>query len=99
LTEIAIWTIERFGVDQALRYESALLSRLESLAAGEPPHGRRCDVFLPVGPPNSDLWYYQEGRHYIVYQNSTDVLTVLDFVHGARDFSRVLEDLENDKSR
>jgi plasmid stabilization system protein ParE len=98
LTEIARWTIERFGIDQALRYEAALIERVDALASGEPPHGRSCDVFLPVGPPKSNLSYYQEGSHYIIYQDASDMLTVIDFVHGARNFERVLADLENNQS-
>ena len=39
LVEIARWTIEKFGHDQAARYEQALVTRLRSLGAGDWPRG------------------------------------------------------------
>lgn len=92
LEEIAGWTIDRFGPEQARIYEAQLIHRLQALADGEPPHGKRCEIAGgAVGA--EDLQYYREGGHYIVFRDTADALIVIDFVHGARNFERILADL------
>lgn len=92
LEEIAGWTIDRFGPEQARIYEAQLIHRLQALADGEPPHGKRCEIAGgAVGA--KDLRYYRESGHYIVFRDTADALIVIDFVHGARNFERILADL------
>ena len=95
LTDIALWTVNQFGVDQARRYECELTDRLKALASGNPPHGRPCDLLVPGRDVDDDLYYYRQGRHYIVYQDTRELLILVDFVHGSRDLTRILEDLAN----
>ncbi|MGD8497634.1 MAG: type II toxin-antitoxin system RelE/ParE family toxin [Chromatiales bacterium] len=93
LTEIALWTIDRFGVDQARRYERDLIDRLHTLASGDPPHGKSCSTLVSGGHPVANLYYYRQGQHYIIYRDSPALLIVIDFLHGSRNLPRILEDL------
>lgn len=93
LEDILIWTIENFGVDQAGKYKDQLIARLASLAVGEMPYGHSCNKLLGGKREVSDLEYYREGRHYIIYRNTPESLLVLDFVHGTRDLQAIVEGL------
>jgi toxin ParE1/3/4 len=89
------WTIDHFGIEQAVKYKNRLIARLKSLAADELPHGRPCNQLLSGKLDVVDLEYYREGRHYIIYLNSTNGIFVLVFVHGSRDLEAILRDLSN----
>jgi plasmid stabilization system protein ParE len=93
LENIISWTIEHFGVGQAERYKDQLISRLAALAANELPHGLSCNGLLAGQRDVVDLEYYREGRHYIIYRNTIDDIFVLDFVHGSRDLTAILDEL------
>lgn len=93
LEDIIGWTIDHFGVDQAVKYKDRLIARLSSLAVNEVPHGRPCNIILSEKREISDLEYYREGRHYIIYRNTADGIFVLDFVHGSRNLEAIIEDL------
>ena len=92
LTDIALWTVSQFGIDQARRYERELIDRLKALASGNPPHGRSCSLLVPGRDSDDELYYYRQGRHYIVYRDTPKLLIVVDFVHGSRDLPRILEE-------
>ena len=94
LTDIALWTVNQFGVDQARRYERELIDRLKAIASGEPPHGRPCSLLIPGKDFDDELYQYRQGQHYIVYRDTPALLIVVDFVHGSRDLPRILEDLD-----
>ena len=93
LEDIITWTIEHFGIDQAERYKNQLITRLSALAAGELPHGLPCNGLLAGHREVVDLEYFREGRHYIIYRNTIDGIFVLDFVHGSRDLTAILDEL------
>lgn len=93
LTEIIGWTIDQFGIDQALEYKDQLITRLISLAEDEIPCGRPCNVLISSQRNANDLEYYRVGRHYIIYRNTPEGIFVLDFVHGSRNLEAILEDL------
>jgi plasmid stabilization system protein ParE len=93
LENIFSWTIDHFGLDQAVTYKNRLITRLASLALDEVPHGRSCNNLLADKRNVVDLEYYREGRHYIIYRNTTDGIFVLDFVHGSRDLDAILCEL------
>lgn len=99
LEEIAGWTIDRFGPNQARAYEAQLVHRLRALADGDPPHGRPCGFLLPSAADAMDLKYFREGGHYIIFHETADALIVIDFVHGARNFERILTDLDKKSGR
>ncbi len=93
LENIFAWTIDHFGLDQAVTYKNKLIIRLASLALDEQPHGRSCNRLLADKRKVVDLEYYREESHYIIYRNTTDGIFVLDFVHGFRDLDAVLDEL------
>ncbi len=93
LEDIFAWTIDQFGIDQAIKYKDQLLNRLNSLTAGELPHGRSCDVLIANLRDVQDLEYYREGRHYIIYRNTEKTLFVVDFIHEVRDLEFLIEEL------
>lgn len=69
------------------------MHRLSSPAVDEVPHGRACNTLLAGKRNVGDLEYYLQGRHYIIYRNTTNGIIVLDFVHGSRNLEAVLGDL------
>lgn len=93
LEDILGWTIEHFGVEQAAKYKDQLISRLSTLATKDLPHGRSCNSLL-VGKRNAvDLEYCREGRHFIIYRNTSEGIFVLNFVHSSRDLESILNEL------
>ena len=93
LEDIFVWTIDRFGIDQAIKYKDQLINRLNSLAAGELPHGRSCNVLVANLRDVQDLEYYREGRHYIIYRNTDEALLIVGFVHEVRDLEFLVKEL------
>jgi toxin ParE1/3/4 len=93
LEEIFGWAIDNFGIEQAIRYKDQLILRLSSMAAGELPQGKPCNNLLEGKREASDLEYYREGRHFIIYRNTPDGILVLDFVHGSRDLEAIVKEI------
>jgi toxin ParE1/3/4 len=94
LVEIFAWTLDRFGERQAIAYRDTLIERIDAIAAGQPPHPRRCGLLMGANPGAKDLSYYREGGHYIVMRNSEEALIVLEFFHQATDLPRHLKALK-----
>ncbi len=93
LTSIVEWTIERFGVEQAVKYHDQIAARLSKLASGGMPHGRPCGAIVSKARPLAGLMCHREGRHYIVYRHVDEGILVVDFVHISRDFDAFFESL------
>lgn len=93
LEEIAGWTLDRFGLTQAEKYEKQLLARLKALAAGRPPHGRPCALLVRSRIDAADLKYLREGGHYIIFRDRQDAVVIIDFIHGARHLENILASL------
>ena len=93
LEDIIGWTIDQFGIEQAIKYKELLENRLSSLASGKAPHGKPCNLLVSALLDINDLEYYRQGRHYIIYRNTDDELLVVDFVHGSRNLEAILQDL------
>jgi toxin ParE1/3/4 len=98
LEEIASWTISRFGLAQANKYERQLIERLRALAKGELPRGRACDLLVRGLTGAVGLSYIREGGHFIIYRETDDQIQVIDFVHGARDIEAFLRELGDPES-
>ncbi len=94
LEDIIGWTIDQFGIEQAIKYKDQLLNRLAALSAGEPPYGKPFAILLPGPADVPELEYYREGKHYIVYQNTNKEMIVLDFVHGSRNLEAIANELK-----
>jgi plasmid stabilization system protein ParE len=93
LEEIAAWTIARFGLAQAKKYEQQLIERLNALANGELPRGRPCDLLVQGLTEAAGLHYIRAGGHIVIYRETEDQIQVIDFVHGARDVEAILKEL------
>ncbi len=93
LEDISGWTIDQFGIEQAIKYKELLENRLSSLASGKAPHGKPCNLLVSGLLDMNDLEYYRQGRHYIISRNTDDELLVVDFVHGSRNLEAILQDL------
>lgn len=93
LVEIFSWTLSRFGERQAMAYRDALIERINTIAAGRPPHPRPCGLLMREYPSASKLVYSSEGGHHIVMCDSEEELIVLEFFHQASDLPRHLQAL------
>jgi len=93
LEDIIGWTIDQFGIEQAVKYKNQLIKRLTSLAVNDILHGQSCNALLSSKRNAIDLEYYREGQHFIIYRNTGDGIFVLDFVHGSRDLESIIQDL------
>lgn len=91
LADILYWTLTNFGLHQAEKYKEELQGRIKTLAAGEPPAGRPLQSLLPNFPNDSSLFYYREGRHLIIYQDTPSIFIVTDLIHVARDIEQLLD--------
>ncbi len=93
LVDIIGWTIDQFGIEQAIKYKELLENRLSSLASGKAPHGKPCNLLVSGLLDMNDLEYYRQGRHYIIYRNTDDELLVVDFIHGSRNLEAIIQNL------
>ena len=93
LEDIIGWTIDQFGIEQAIKYKELLENRLSLLASFRAPHGKPCNLLVSGLLDMNDLEYYRQGRHYIIYRNTDDELLVVDFAHGSRNLDAIIQDL------
>lgn len=91
LVAIALWTIETFGTAQAETYEQELICRCEGIAAGE-VLSRSCAVLLPG--QGSGLRFARAGEHFVVFQEFSEEVVVVDFLHSRSDLPRHVSALE-----
>ncbi|MBY6120508.1 type II toxin-antitoxin system RelE/ParE family toxin [Mameliella alba] len=94
LQEIARWTAETFGPRQARRYGQELIDACTALADGRAlsrPCRRLIDPALP-----EDLRFARVGRHFIVFIDAPDRITVVDVLHVRADLPRRLAALGDD---
>jgi len=85
LTEIYIYTFEKFGEAQADRYLLELHDCLQRLA-GEPGSGRA------LREVTGNYWRFDCGSHGIFYRQMSDGIFVVRVLHLAMDFPRHLPD-------
>ena len=78
LVEIADWTMETFGANQADAYEAELISRCEALARGEVA-SRSCAALVDDA---ADLQYCRAGEHLLVFVVRGDATVIVDILHG-----------------
>ena len=83
LVDIARWTLETFGPRQAAAYEEDLIERCAEIAEGTAV-SRGCRHWVGPDLPE-DLRAARSGRHYIVFIENADSVTVVDFLHVQSD--------------
>jgi plasmid stabilization system protein ParE len=81
LVDIALWTADRFGRDQAVAYRDALLARCAAVAAGRVPH-RDAGA---LAPPGRGLRFARAGGHFLVFTTLGDETVFLDFLPARAD--------------
>ncbi|MBY5941051.1 type II toxin-antitoxin system RelE/ParE family toxin [Halomonas sp. DP5N14-9] len=81
LKDILRWTLSEFGEARAERYTAQLVHRLESLAAGHPPHPRPCSTLSCTVGHESHLRYFREGRHYLILRETDETLELVEVFH------------------
>lgn len=80
LTDIAIWTVQTFGPRKAAEYENQLIAACRSIAAGTAQSQECRRLFDPDIPP--DLRLARVGRHFVIYMETHEQITIIDFLHG-----------------
>lgn len=81
LQDILEWTIEAFGDAQAQKYTDRLAKRLNTIALGEPPYPKPCDLLLQGRRDGAGLSYCREGRHYLILRETDDALELVEIFH------------------
>ena len=88
LVNIALWTIETFGPRQAAAYEEDLIGRCIEIEDGS-AISQECRRL--VDPElREDLRFTRAGRHFIVFVEDADQVTIVDFLHARSDLPRRL---------
>lgn len=84
LVEIAIWTIEQFGLKQAELYENEVLTRCQAILNGQ-AHSRSCAVLIDEA---ADLRFARAGEHFLVFLDQPDEVIIVDILHSRSDLPR-----------
>jgi toxin ParE1/3/4 len=83
LSEIAAWTLDRFGPRQAEAYLAGLTAAFDRLAAGT-LRGRSCR--REWGRPVPEAWRLVPVKsHVVIYADLPERVLILDVPHGAMD--------------
>jgi plasmid stabilization system protein ParE len=86
--EITSWTLQRFGLEQALRLRGRFEATLRLLA--DSPHIGRTQAELD--PPGRSLRYFVVMKIFvIVYESTDDEIRVVRLLHGARQLAEELD--------
>ena len=88
LVDIALWTLETFGPRQAAAYEEDLIGRCIEIADGS-AMSQGCRRLIDPELPE-DLRFTRTGRHFIVFVEDADQVTIVDFLHARSDLPRRL---------
>lgn len=91
LLEIALWTYQTFGPQQAEKYEELLIRRLQGAASKE-LHTRTADQ-LTGDKTLADIELVTAGRHLIFFIRSESRCTVISVLHDSVDLPRHLDNL------
>ncbi len=83
LLDIADWTTVHFGTLQAAAYEQDLIDHCTAIAAGT-ALSRSCRQLIDPDLPE-DLRFVRCSQHLIVFIDSEEIVTVVEFLHARRD--------------
>ena len=84
LVEIATWTIEKFGLEQAELYEHEVLTRCQAILNGR-AHSRSCAVLIDDA---AELRFARAGEHFLVFLDQPDEVIIVDILHSRCDLPR-----------
>lgn len=88
LVEIANWTVQVFGPNQAKAYELDLIAFCQDLADGR-AHTRSCRDHLSAGV-GPDLRFARFGSHLVIFVELGSEVVITDFLHARRDLPKLL---------
>lgn len=99
LEEIIEYTIDNFGVEQAVIYREQLISVAEKLCTDSFSLGRSCSLLLGNDSDIPELLYVLAGKHYLIYAKTSDFITIHDFVHVRRNLPAILKAVKERRLR
>lgn len=82
IVEIWRYTIDRWGLDQAVRYDVTIQEKIEGLATGR-------TTSRPADDVRPGLRRAQAGRHVVFYRETEEAVTVVRVLHERMDVGRV----------
>lgn len=91
LTEIARWTLETFGAQQAAAYEDKLIAVCNTVAAGG-AFSQDCRHVIDAGLPEF-LKVTRAGQHFIIFIEDESAVTILEFLHPRTDIAKRLREI------
>ena len=99
LEEIIEYSIDNFGVEQAIVYQKQLISIAEKLCTDSFSVGRPCSLLFGNNSNTPELLYILTGKHYLIYTETTDTVTIHDFVHVRRNLPAILKTIKERRLR
>ena len=84
LIEIARWTIENFGLEQAEHYETELVGRCQAILDGQ-AHSRSCAALVDNA---DDLRFVRAGEHFLAFLDHPNEVVIVDILHSRSDLPR-----------
>lgn len=91
LADIALWTIENFGLGQADVYITSLIDRCDAIVTGD-AHLRTPASFSESFPKTQILLAKAES-HFVVFAELGDEYVIFDFLHERSDLPHQLNEL------
>lgn len=88
LLDIALWTVETFGLRQADAYEQDILAKMDDIASGV-AHTQSCRVLIDSNLAD-DIRFTRIGGHYLIYVEQQESFVLLDLLHQRVDVTRHL---------
>lgn len=96
LTDIARWTVETFGRQQAAAYEQDLIAVCREIAAGTAV-SHDCRRLIAPDLPEA-LRFARAGQHFVVFVEDAEQVTIIDFLHSRSDLPRRLANIRSPKN-
>ena len=84
LVDIARWTIESFGIEEAELYEAELIERCQAIVNGT-AHSRSCAGLVDGA---DDLRFVRAGEHFLVFLDRPEGVIIVDILHPRSDLPR-----------
>lgn len=88
LAEILEYSIDQWGLARAEDYKDQLRERVRSVARGELPYPRPCEVLMQGKRDAAGLCYCREGAHFIILRDTATHLEVVEFIHQRSNLER-----------
>ena len=88
IADIARWTIETFGLRQAIACEEDLIAACREIAEGT-ALSQDCQRMIDPELPE-ELRFVRVGQHYVVFYEEDGLVVIVDFLHGRSNLPRHL---------